>query len=148
MKEYSLYKKEYCVYPGEFSPSLAWNGCMDQLRSKSRHPVVTAKVNMTEYDNAFKIEVAIPGANREEVVIYAHENILTIMALHQDNEETAENKITIHEFETSRFERHILLPENADIEFVSAEYRQGILHLFIPKTSNPPAAEERQIIVY
>ena len=46
------------------------------------------------------------------------------------------------------FERLITLPMNAEAEFVSAEYKSGILCMHVPKTDHPSKNMHTRIVVY
>jgi HSP20 family protein len=84
-------------------------------------------------NNCYKIEMAVPGARREDFIINVHDNVLFIAALPRNNNDS--------------IEQHLVLPSNADSEFASAEYRQGLLNLYISKT-NKLSKTTNQIVVY
>jgi HSP20 family molecular chaperone IbpA len=46
------------------------------------------------------------------------------------------------------FTRNILLPENADVEFIAAEYREGILKIYIPKDGESSTISINHVVVY
>lgn len=133
------------VYPGEFVPLSATQklmaelklSCMDSRRSS---------VNMEEFDNYFKIEVMMPGAKREEIMVFVKENTLSVVVVHRSSVKGG-RKMRLHEFDTVS-QRGILLPENADPDFISAEYRSGLLVLHIPKAFEKVLPVSRQVVVY
>jgi len=141
------YTKEYPVYPGEYIPLPEVEILLEELKKPGKDYVAKPLVNMNECKDCFKIKVVVPGARREDIFIYVHDNILSIVVLNKDCEVLKE-KLQIHEFDAECLERHILLPDNADSEFVSAEYRQGILNLHIPKTHESSKTNTKQIVVY
>jgi HSP20 family protein len=146
MKHNLFYSKECLVYPGEYAPMQAVEARLEELLT-SNDSVAKPLVNMDECRDCYKIEVAVPGVRREDFFITAHDTRLSIVVLHKEDEKVKKG-LKMHEFDTNCFERHLLLPENADTEFVSAEYNQGILSLQIPKTYQPPKAGTSQIVVY
>jgi HSP20 family protein len=148
MREQLTYTKEYTVYPGEYNPPQEIKSLMEELQVWGRRSASTPLVNMDEFKECYTIEVVVPGVKREDIFVYIHDNILSIVVLNKNIEEFRAKKLQIHEFDTKSFERHILLPDNADTEFISAEYRQGILSLYIPKTDEPSKTGNKQIIVY
>lgn len=139
--------KEYSAYPGEYIPMPEAEAMLKELKLATNDPGAIPLINMKEDKDCFKIEVIIPGVRREDIFIHVQDSILTIMVLHMACEKL-KKKLQIHEFDTRCLERHILLPENADTEFVSAEYRQGILCLQIPKAKEPATFKSQQIVVY
>ena len=141
------YNKECLIYPGEYVPlpevEALWNDFEENGYDFGAKPLV----NMDEYEDDYKIEVALPGVRREDIFIHMQENLLTILVLHRDSEEL-KKKLQIHEFDKDYLERHLILPDNTDTEFVSAEYGQGILMLHIPKTLEPSHNYSTHIVVY
>jgi len=147
MKTDLPHTKEYPVYPGEYVPMPEAIALLEELKIHSGDAAANPLVNMDESRDCFKIEVQVPGVRREDIFIYAHDNVLSILVLRKDRE-NLKKKLQIHEFNAGSFERHILLPDDADTEFTSAEYRQGMLILHIPKTYEPSKSNTNQIVVY
>lgn len=88
-------------------------------------------VNISEDENAFEIELAVPGFKKEDFKINLEKLVLTIsLDKKEDKEEKHYNK---REFIYESFSRSFTLPENADGEKISAEYVNGILKVFIAK---------------
>ena len=147
MKNNFSCQKEYSAYPGEYIPMPEAKAMLKELKLTPKDFLAKPPVNMEEYKDCYKIDVIIPGVRREDIFIYVQDTILSIMVLHMACE-GLKKKLQIHEFDIKGRERHILLPENADTEFVSAEYKQGILRLHIPKSLQPAATNFQQIVVY
>lgn len=148
MKATIPYNKDYSVYPGEYIPLPEVEALLEELKLPRKTSPAVPPLNMDEFEDYFKIEVVVPGVKREEIIIYSHENILSIAVLHKDAMQLKNGKLQIHEFDSSPVERHILLPDNADSEFISAEYRQGMLLVHIPKSIHPSMVDMKQIAVY
>jgi HSP20 family protein len=140
--------KKGLVYPGEYIPAMEMESLLRNFKIPVNETAVTPPVNMNELASSFTIEVAVPGVRREDFFIYVHDNILSILVLHKNCEAFAKGQLQIHEYDTEYFERHIVLPDNAATEFVSAEYRQGILTLHIPKNGETVKTDNNQIVVY
>lgn len=88
-------------------------------------------VNISEDENAFEIELAVPGFKKEDFKINLEKLVLTIsLGKKEDKEEKQYNK---REFVYESFSRSFTLPENSDGEKISAEYVDGILKVFIAK---------------
>jgi HSP20 family protein len=143
------FMKESPIYPGEYIPSPEVENLQQKL--KLSHLGFTAKplINLEETSSDIKIEVAIPGIKREDIFMYTQYNVLSIMIVGKKAGDETRKSEQIHEFDTECMERHILLPDHADTEFMSAEFRQGILYINIPKCAEEEAGlEGRQVIVY
>lgn len=144
----SLHPGRYSIYPGEFVPLMDEEEVRNELRRKHRNKVVYPPMNMKELPDSFIIEVAMPGVKREELLINTDENILSISVVHREYRSHALDNFKMHEFNYEFFDKHIVLPDNVDADFVSAEYREGILHLHLPKTSLSTKKLHTRVVVY
>jgi|SRR5690554_3402784 len=92
-------------------------------------------VNVKESDEKFEVFLAAPGLKKEDFIISVNNNALTISSENkQEKEEVGEDgKFTRREYSYSRFSRSFGLPENVNIDEISAEYEDGELKLEIPK---------------
>lgn len=138
------YMKNESVYPGAYTPLAAIEQFMNMHEQES---ACEPPINMDEFTDHFKLEVSIPGVNRENILIHVHGNVLTVFVLSEENVEE-DGKLQIHEFESTRLERHILLPDNADTEFMCAKYGPGILEFYIPKADHPVKNAFARIVAY
>lgn len=91
------------------------------------------KVDIVESPNAFEIQFAVPGLNKEDFKIELNDNLLTISGERKFTNE--KNEKTFHSIETQygSFSRSFSLPENVDASKINAKYNNGILELSIPK---------------
>ena len=93
-------------------------------------------VNISENDQAFKLELAVPGLKKEDFKIAIEENTLLVSAeQHQENTEKTE-KYTRKEFSFTSFTRRFNLPENVDQSAISANYENGIMNIRLPKKAD------------
>lgn len=93
-------------------------------------------VNIVESENDFKIEMAVPGKNKEDFKIDVNENLLTISSEKSETKEEKEENYTRKEFSYQSFRRSFKLPEIADSDNTSANYVDGILKISVPKKEN------------
>lgn len=105
-------------------------------------------VNVSEDDKGYEIEVAAPGFNKEDLKINVEDDVLTISA--EAKKETKENgngrQYSRREYSYSAFTRSFTLPENAKDDSITADYKNGILQLHIPKSKTQVrAAKEIKI---
>ena len=148
MNDSLLHTKEHCVYPGEFNPLPETASLLNELERYGKIAPAGLPVNMDEFVDCFRIEMVIPGVQREEIFISVKENVLSVTILHKTCEDTQNKKLKIHEFDSGSFERHIYLPGNIDAEFIIANYSQGILKVFVPKTKDSCKNSSSHIAVY
>ena len=93
----------------------------------------TPAVNISESDNQFDIELAVPGLNKEDIKISLDKNVLNISADKKPETADANKKFTKREFGFNAFSRSFNLPESADHSKIEADYVAGILKLTIAK---------------
>ncbi len=139
--------RECLVYPGEYIPLPGIEALLNELKLSGKESAIKLSVNMDENKGCYKIEIVLPGIKREDIFIDVVENILSVIVLYKNSDEL-KRKLQIHEFDTDFLERHLLLPDDADTEFVCAEYKQGILCLHIPKSKAHLQTISNQIVVY
>lgn len=142
-----LQNRECLIYPGEYTPLPGTEVLLKELTNKHRKSVIKPLVNIDEFKDCFKIEVALPGIKREDIFIYAAGHSLSVLVWHKHSEELMK-KLQVQEFDTDFLERHIRLPKDADTAFVCAEYREGILNLYIARTLFPQKRTKHRIVVY
>ncbi|MDU1904453.1 MAG: Hsp20/alpha crystallin family protein [Dysgonomonas sp.] len=91
--------------------------------------------NVKENEKEFKLELSVPGFDKEDFNIEIDKNVLKISARKEvKNEEKDENdKILRQEFGYSSFSRSFMIPENVDTEHIAAKQKDGILEISLPK---------------
>ncbi|MDO9256254.1 MAG: Hsp20/alpha crystallin family protein [Bacteroidales bacterium] len=110
---------------------------------QSNETAVTYKpaANVSEDENKYTIELALPGFSKEEVSIKFEEEILTVTAGRQPKEDVKGPKYTWNEFGfKSKYERSFQLPETVDADNISAAFENGILNISLPKKEVQPSA--------
>ena len=97
--------------------------------------------NVSEDENKYNIELALPGFSKEEVSIKFEEEVLTVTAGRQPKEDVKGPKYTWNEFGfKSKYERSFQLPETVDADTISAAFMNGILNISLPKKEVQPSA--------
>ncbi len=93
----------------------------------------TPRVNTREGEYAYHIDVDLPGVNKEDIHIDIKENILVISGERKVKEEVKEEDYYKVETSFGKFTRSFTLPENVDVENISASSDNGVLEVVIPK---------------
>ena len=90
-------------------------------------------VNVIESNDEFILEMAVPGFKKSDFQVNIDNNILSISAeIDSENNQTAGN-YTRREFGYSSFKRSFTLPEFIDESKIKAKYNEGILSIELPK---------------
>lgn len=104
-------------------------------------------VNISESTNEFKIELAVPGLQKEDFNINVEKNTLAISAKKEVSDEINEEKFTRKEFGYSSFSRSFQLPEGVESNAIEANYEHGILEVLLPKKEEAKELSPRAIKV-
>ena len=88
--------------------------------------------NILENEQAFEIQLAVPGMKKEDFKMEMEENILTV-TFEKEEEEKPGGEYLRREFEMDAFTRSFSIPKTADVENIKAKYDNGILHITVPK---------------
>jgi HSP20 family protein len=103
--------------------------------------------NIKESEEAFEIELALPGFKKEDFKIEVQDKSLTVSSESKtENEGSTENYIR-KEFSFNSFSRSFRLPRTVDSEQIAAEFENGILTLTLPKREEAKAKEPRLIAI-
>lgn len=103
----------------------ASNGDVGQVLSRPA-------VNVKETGEAFFIEVAAPGLDKQDFEVRLDKNVLHIAAKKEVQAVEGET-VRKREFGYAQFERRFELPDAIDANGIQANYFNGILALTLPK---------------
>jgi HSP20 family protein len=88
------------------------------------HPPVEMSVN----ENAVELKIELPGMDIKDIDVQVSKQMVAIKGERQSQAE-----VTSSEFHYGKFSRLIALPVQVQNTEVTANYREGILHLTLPK---------------
>jgi HSP20 family protein len=89
--------------------------------------------NISETDKEYVIKAELPEVKKEDVKITLDDGVITISGERKfEKEQQDERAIRVESF-YGTFERRFSLPENADTAAISAESKDGVLRIRIPK---------------
>lgn len=105
-------------------------------------------VNIKETDTAFELEMAVPGMDKKDFKIELAQDTLIISAQHETEEKSEDGKYSRKEFSYQSFKRAFHLPESSvNDDEISANYKDGILHISVPKKEPAKPKISRQISI-
>ena len=108
--------------------------------SNSAYP----KVNVYEYDDKVGIVAEIPGLSKKQIKVDVEDNILTISGDKHSVWDDAKAKVLRRELKQSSFKRSFTLGELLDGDDISANFKDGVLSIEIPKVE--PAKPKKHSI--
>lgn len=104
----------------------------------------TPAVDIYEDENAFLLKLELPEMTKEDIKVNLNENVLSISGERKfENEEKRDGYHRV-ERRYGQFYRSFTLPPNVNVEAISAEYKDGILRMTLPKKEE---AKPKQISV-
>ena len=100
-------------------------------------------VNTREADDAYYIEVDLPGVSKDDINIDVDDNTLTISGVRKVKEEHKEDNFYKVESVYGKFERSFSLPEDVDTDKIEAKHNNGVLEIKIPKIEKVEKAPKK-----
>lgn len=106
-------------------------------------------MNIKETEQDFSLEMAAPGKSKQDFNIEVNDNVLTVSSerKQQNEEKDADGRYTRREFSYSSFKRSFTLPENIQEDNINACYKDGVLHISLPKLAGSEQKTKRLIEV-
>ena len=107
-------------------------------------PEWTPAADISETGSEYLIKAELPEVSKDDVKVTVDENVITISGERRKEAEHKDEKVHRIESFYGRFSRSFRLPEDADVNAIEAESRNGVLKVRVPKT---PAAKPRTVEV-
>lgn len=101
-------------------------------------------VDVTEDDKEYLITAELPEVKKEDVKVSVEKGVLTISGERKVEKEDKKRKYHRIERAYGTFVRTFTVPEDADVEKIQAEFKDGMLKVHIPKSEK---AKPKQIDV-
>ena len=92
------------------------------------------KVNVYEYEDKVGVIAEIPGLDKKHIDIEVEDGVLTISGDKHSVWDDAKAKVLRRELKQSSFKRSFTLGELLDGDEVSANFKDGVLSIEIPKS--------------
>jgi HSP20 family protein len=104
----------------------------------------TPSCNVSETAEEYRIEAELPGVKQEDLEVNVEDRVLTLRGERREEREQKGKKVHRVESSYGSFMRSFTLPNDADEDKVSAEYKDGLLSLRIPRTA-PQETKARNV---
>jgi HSP20 family protein len=100
--------------------------------------------DVTEDENEYIIKAELPDVKREDVKVTVENGVLMLSGERKFEKEEKKKKYHRIERAYGTFVRSFMLPDDADVSKVRAEFKDGVLTVHLPKSEN---AKPKQIDV-
>jgi HSP20 family protein len=113
--------------------------------SAFRRPVT----DIVEHKSEYVATIELPGVEKKDIAINIHEDSMEIKVEKEAENETKdeEGNMTSYSKQYAGFYRCFRLPENTNTDAISADYKNGMLTLTIPKKEIEAKKEVKRIEV-
>jgi HSP20 family protein len=125
-------------------PSLSSRGSLfdwEPFRGASGSLGIAAPhVDVSETDKSYEISAELPGMTDKDINVELKDDVLTLSGEKKEESEKEEKNYHVSERRFGSFRRSFRLPPGVDQSKVSADFRNGVLKIAMPKS---PAAQNK-----
>ena len=93
----------------------------------------TPKVDVYQTDDSYVLKAELPGLSKEEINIDVNDNTLTLKGEKKLEEKVEKENYVRVERTYGSFSRSFNLSDDVDTEHITANYKDGVLELTLPK---------------
>ena len=114
-----------------------------------RHAKNMMKTDIKELEGGYELEMDLPGFTKDEITAELKDGYLTISAskgLDKDEQEKETGKYIRRERYVGACQRSFYVGEDITEQDIKAEFKHGILKLFVPKKEAKPAVETKKYV--
>ncbi|MBQ6576799.1 MAG: Hsp20/alpha crystallin family protein [Bacteroidales bacterium] len=119
-------------------------------RWMERSNATAPSINVIEHEHDYTLELAAPGMTKEDFHVTLDEEGDLVIKMEKKVENKEENKENGHylrrEFNYTKFQQTMFLPEDAVRENISAKVENGVLTVNIPKVEKVKAEDKNRMI--
>jgi len=102
-------------------------------------------VDMFDKDDKVVIKAELPGLEKKDINLEVKNGVLTLKGERKFNNEVKEENFYRREMSCGKFIRSFTLPTEVDADKISAEFKNGLLTIEVPKSE---AHKPKQIAVH
>lgn len=121
-----------------------WDRVFDRYFGDFDHSAGWPAVDVREDDDNYLVEVELPGLSEKDVEVKVENGVLTIASRKDESREEKDEGYIWKERRHYSFSRSFSLPDNVDGEKITANFKNGLLDVAVPKA---PAAKPKLIEV-
>jgi len=100
-------------------------------------------VDIIEKENAYEITAELPGMDEKHIELNLANGGLTIKGEKQDQKEEKRKDYYLQERHYGSFERSFRVPEGVDTTKIEAVFKNGVLTVTLPKSTEAKQAEKK-----
>jgi len=105
--------------------------------------VFTPRVDVTEDNDNLFVEVDLPGVDKKDVKVTVTGDVLNISGERKVEQRDESKNYYRIERSSGSFSRSFTLPAEIDQDKITADYKDGVLKITLPKTEEAKVVEKR-----
>jgi HSP20 family protein len=95
----------------------------------------TPAMDIEETDKEYLVKADLPAIKREDVKVQITEGVLTVEGERKQEKEERGKKFHKIERSFGKFVRRLAVPSDVDEQKISAEFKEGVLNVHLPKSA-------------
>lgn len=95
----------------------------------------TPHVDLTETDKGIEVVAELPGMEQKDIEVELKDDVLTLRGEKKEEREEAKKGYHLSERRFGSFRRSFRLPSEVEQNKISAEFKDGVLTIELPKTA-------------
>lgn len=106
--------------------------------------------DVSEEELAYIIKVDVPGITKEDIKLKITEDRVMVLSAARKSEQESEEqdgKLRSSERQYGRFSRLFRLPKDVDADSITAEAKDGVLTISLPKVVDSSAEKDKEIAI-
>ena len=114
-----------------------------------KHAKNMMKTDVRETDDAYEVDIDLPGFKKDEVQVELKDGYLVVSAekgLDEDEKDKKSGKYLRRERYAGSCQRSFYVGKDITEEDIKAQFQHGMLTLFVPKKEAKPVVEEKKHI--
>ncbi|MBN1347739.1 MAG: Hsp20/alpha crystallin family protein [Phycisphaerae bacterium] len=99
-------------------------------------PVFRPYADICESESEYMVRADLPGSSADAIEVTYESGLLTIQANVEPRRDPAQTRYLLREYAEGDFHRAFRIGEGIDPSAISAEYKNGVLTLHLPKSED------------
>ena len=125
------------------------DGSKIEKKLYGHHAKNMMKTDIKELEGGYELEMDLPGFTKDEITAELKDGYLTVSAtkgLDKDEQEKETGKYIRRERYAGACQRSFYVGEDITEQDIKAEFKHGMLKLFVPKKEAKPAVETKKYV--
>ncbi len=99
------------------------------------------RIDLSEDENEYLLKAELPEVERNDIKVRVDDGVLTLSGERRFEKEESNKTYHLTERSYGIFARSLSLPEDADADRISAEFKDGLLRISLPKSESKKPKE-------